>query len=558
MIMKKLCCLILVLVMLLSMVACGSKKAEEKVEAPAEQPAASEEAAKNEPAEEKKEEETIMDTVVTAEDPSFMPAVTEITADTKFQKEIVVANYGDLPVLDTMGSNDVCFGAAFMMVFERLVKMNDATGEVEPQLAESWEISDDGMTYTFHIVQNATFHTGEPVKASDVVFTFNRAKEQPSAAAKIVGYESATALDDYTVEVKMATPNADLMYNLTYCSMSILSEKAVTEDPAGGLKIGCGPYELTEWVSGDHCTVVRYEDYYGEKPYTEKFTFKVMTEASARLIALQSGDVDICLNPDKVELDFIREDPNVTLLETNGVKMYYIVMNMTKPPFDDVRVRQAVAYCVDKQSMIDVAAEGLGVVAHTFFPPTMTPYTSNDYDFYYPSNIEKAKELLAEAGYPDGFEITFLARDEARVLQAQLLQESLKQIGITMNIEQCDTAAMRSAIREKTYDICGYNWSNDLAPDMSCSDLFATGRGDNNSHFSEPWFDETAQKALATTDVNERAELYHEMQKFVMERAPLIPLYYENTYIAVDSKLENFTLDSININDFTTCYIVEE
>lgn len=536
---KRFLCLVLALVMMLSLFGCGSKSGDVET---------------TDPAGELQEGENVLDVI---EDSSSMPMVTTIDANTKFQKEIVVANYGDLPVMDTMGSNDICFGAVFMMVYERLVHQNKATNELEPELAKSWEISEDGLTYVFHLEENATFHNGDPVKASDVVYTFNRAMEQPSASAKVASVAEVVALDDYTVQITLSAPNADFMYNISYQTLSILSEKAVTENPDEGLKIGCGPYMFTEWVSGDHCTVVRYEDYYGEKPYTEKFTFKVMTEASARLIALQSGDVDICLNPDKVELNIVRDDDSLALLQTKGVKMYYIVMNTTKAPFDNQLVRQAVAYCMEKQDMIDVAAEGLAVVAHTFFPPEMNPYTCEDYDYYYPTDYEKAKDLLAQAGYPDGFEITFLARDEARVLQAQILQESLKKIGITMKIEQCDTTAMRTAIKENTYDICGYNWSNSLAPDMSCSDLFATGKGDNNSHFSEQWFDDTAAAALATTDVNERADLYHQMQQFVMERAPLVPLYYENMYIAVDANLENFTLDNANLNDFTYCYIVE-
>ena len=531
--MKRIFCLILTLVMLLSIVACGEKPVDN-------------------PDDGQKDPGT-----ETVGDPSAMPAVTKIDANTKFQKEIVVAQYGDLPVMDTMGSNDIIYGAVFMMVYERLVHQNKTTNELEPELAKSWEISPDGLTYTFYLEENAKFHNGDPVLASDVVYTFNRAKEQPSASAKVASVASVEALDEHTVKITLSAPNADFMYNISYQTLSILSEKAVAADPVEGLKVGCGPYKLTEWVSGDHCTVVRNDEYYGQKPYTEKFTFKVMTEASARLIALQSGDVDICLNPDKVELNIVRDDENIELLQVKGVKMYYIVMNTTKAPFDNVKVRQAVALVTEKDDMIAVAAEGLASVAHTFFPPEMNPYTCEDYDAYYPTDYEKAKALLAEAGYPNGFEIEFLARDEARVLQAQILAESLKQIGITMKITQCDTAAMRSAIKDKSYDICGYNWSNSLAPDMSCSDLFATGKGDNNSHFSEPWFDETAQKALATSDVNERAELYHEMQKFVMERAPLIPLYYENMYIAVDNKLENFALDNCNLNDYTYCYIVE-
>ena len=171
--MKRIFCLILTLVMLLSIVACGEKP----VDNPDDQ---------KDPGTE------------TVGDPSAMPAVTKIDANTKFQKEIVVAQYGDLPVMDTMGSNDIIYGAVFMMVYERLVHQNKTTNELEPELAKSWEISPDGLTYTFYLEENAKFHNGDPVLASDVVYTFNRAKEQPSASAKVASVASVEALDEHT------------------------------------------------------------------------------------------------------------------------------------------------------------------------------------------------------------------------------------------------------------------------------------------------------------------------------------------------------------------------
>ena len=386
--MKKIVALILCLAMVLSVVACGGSKQEPA--APASEPGVDAVAAGAQ-----ETTETI-----------------ETTADTKFKENVIIGLEEDLTLLDPQQSNGTTNLMIRWMTHSTLVDLDLVNGGFLPDLAESWEQTSDTV-WVFHLNPNATFQNGDPVKASDVVYTLNRARESSFTSDKVEWIKESRATDDHTVEVELTEPVQDILYYLAYATLSVLDEAAVEADPEKGPNIGSGPYELTDWSYGDHTTLTRYENYWGELPKTKVFTFRIMPEASTRLIALQTGEIDVCMDPAAIELSYIIDDPNLTLLSKASEKTQYITLNVTKAPFDNELVRKAIAYAVNRDDIVAVAVEGRGTVTNTFFSEGFGCYSDVNIYSYDPA---KAKELLAEAGYPDGLSITISVSGEEKKL----------------------------------------------------------------------------------------------------------------------------------------------
>jgi peptide/nickel transport system substrate-binding protein len=528
--MKKIVALILCLAMVLSVVACGGSKQEPA--APASKPGVDAVAAGAQ-----ETTETI-----------------ETTADTKFKENVIIGLEEDLTLLDPQQSNGTTNLMIRWMTHSTLVDLDLVNGGFLPDLAESWEQTSDTV-WVFHLNPNATFQNGDPVKASDVVYTLNSARESSFTSDKVEWIKESRATDDHTVEVELTEPVQDILYYLAYATLSILDEAAVEADPEKGPNIGSGPYELTDWSYGDHTTLTRYENYWGELPKTKVFTFRIMPEASTRLIALQTGEIDVCMDPAAIELSYIIEDPNLTLLSKASEKTQYITLNVTKAPFDNELVRKAIAYAVNRDDIVAVAVEGRGTVTNTFFSEGFGCYSDVNIYSYDPA---KAKELLAEAGYPDGLSITISVSGEEKKLQAQVLQEQLSAIGITASIEELDIATLKTKLKEADYEMSLYNWANDSSgPDNNVRPLLRSGSGSNRSHFADPYIDDLMDKALVELDEAKRLEMYHEIQEYVLDKAPIIPMYYNDLYLGVTKNMQNLILDPSFCHRFAYSYVVE-
>lgn len=476
-------------------------------------------------------------------------------ADEKVKENVVIALEEDLTLLDPQQSNGTTNCMIRWMTHSTLVDLDLVNGGFLPDLATSWEQTSD-VVWVFHLAENATFQNGDPVKASDVVYTINRARESSFTSDKVEWIADAVAVDDHTVEITLSQPVQDILFYLSYSTMSILSEAAIAADAEKGPNVGSGPYTLTEWEYGDHTTLVRNENYWGEMPKTAVFTFRIMPEASTRLIALQTGEVDVCTDPAPIELGHIESDPNLQLLTMASEKMQYVTMNVEKAPFDNELVRQAVALCLNKDDIVTVAVEGRGTVTNTFFS---VGYGRDAEVDLWPQNIEAAKAKLAEAGYPNGLEVKISISGEEKKLQALVIQEQLAAIGITASIEELDIATLKTMFKESNYQMSMYNWANDSAgPDNNVRPILRSGSGSNRSHFADAYLDELMDKALIETDNETRLGMYKEIQHYVLEKAPIVPMYYNQLYVAANKNLCNLTLDPSFCHRYAYCYVVED
>lgn len=431
-------------------------------------------------------------------------------------------------------------------LYDPLFFYDDEDGVI-PAIAESYEISEDGMEYTVKIRDNAYFHDGSKIMASDVVFTLMRATESAAQVKYASNIANVEAIDDSTVKITLKVEFAPFIKYLS--GIYVVSEKAITEmgDRYGvdGV-VGSGPYMLKEWKVGEYTLMEAFPDYYrGESPIKYIKVIGIV-DASSMLIALETGDVDLTYNVSATDLELIENNPDLKLYTKETSHMFWFLTNNTKFPFDNKLLRQAVNYACNKEDILQAEKKGWGSLADTNYmlAPQSFGYTSNEAVANYPHDPEKAKELLKEAGYPDGFEFTANALQGWGDNAAFALQENLKEVGITMNVELIEDAVSFDNIANLTYqmDVMGTN-DRFLDADM-LYDRYYTGSGNNQVGYSNPEFDKIIAEARAEQDPDKRIELYDKAVAILKDDACIIPCYYETYFAASSADLEGFELQS--------------
>ncbi|EDQ06420.1 Glutathione-binding protein GsiB [Sulfitobacter indolifex] len=346
--------------------------------------------------------------------------------------DITVALQLEPPHLDpTSAAAGAIDSVLYTNVFEGLTRfMGD--GSVVPGLAESWEISEDGLTYTFKLREGVTFHDGTTMDAEDVKFTLDRINAEDSANAQKALYAAiseVTVVDPQTVEVKLSEPNGNLLFNLAWGDAVIVapeSIEAIKQTP-----VGTGAFKFDEWRQGDKITLSRYDDYWGDAPALASATFKFISDPTAAFASVMAEDVDVFAGfPAPENIPQFEADPRFQVLVGSTEGETILSINNQRAPFDNVKVREAVAHAIDRQAIIDGAMFGYGTPIGTHFAPHNPDYTDlTEMSAYDP---EKSKALLAEAGFPDGFETTLhlpppsYARRGGEIIAAQLAEVGIK------------------------------------------------------------------------------------------------------------------------------------
>lgn len=471
-----------------------------------------------------------------------------------YKETIVVGLPEDITNVDPQESNATANLMFQQCIHDRLISLN-SDGTFACDLAETYEQLSD-TTWQFNLRKGVKFHNGNEMTADDVVFTYERAKSSGAANDKVEMISAVTKIDNYTVQFELVDQISDILYYIAYPTLGILNKAAVEADPVNGPTIGAGPYVFDEWSAGNQIKCHAYEAYWnGEKP-TKNLTFRIMPEASSRVISLQTGEIDICVDPPAIELSHIADTPELSLLQVASERLHYLAFNMGGEPFaNNQLLRQAIATAINKENIIAVATEGLGTPATTFFSPGFGYYDAYD---PYPYNVEKAKQLLSDAGYPNGMEFTLYYNGNLKQLMSQVIQSNLKEIGITVNLEEMEIAALKSKLADGDYEAVVYNWANDSAgPDNNVRPLFRTGSSSNRTHISDSYIDDLMDQALKETDSEKRLAMYQEIQTYILDVCPLVPCFYETISVGVNKNLEGFTPDTSGLHRFYNCYIME-
>ena len=473
-------------------------------------------------------------------------------APSTYKSEIIIGNPQDITTTDPQGSNTDPNMILFYMTHETLVDLDGS--EVIPSLA-TYEVIDD-CHYRFTIPANVTFTDGSPCTASDIKFTLERAANSSFTSTKVALVQDIEVVNDQEVIIELSAPSQDFLTTLAHKSLSILSEKAITEKGDEAASMGTGMYSLDEWIPGDYISVVRYDGYHGEKAKTERVTFRFMSENSARVIALQTGEIDVCLDIPNVEISRISDDSSLNLVQIPDVRMMYLGFNMQKAPFDDIKLRQALAHAVDKESLILGAYDGFGSVHNSCVNQDQFALDESltGYDF----DLEKARQLLDEAGYGDGLDIEISTyKGGNRSLILQIIQADWAKIGVNVKINELETAALKSLMKEGGHEVVLYAWTDADGTDFTVRGMLYSTSGSNRCLLKDPKLDAMIDEALIESDVETRTQMYYDIQAYVQELSPIIPLCTGVINVGTKAGLDGVIWKSTNKHDFRNICLPE-
>ncbi|MEX4009332.1 ABC transporter substrate-binding protein [Neoaquamicrobium sediminum] len=456
---------------------------------------------------------------------------------------IVVGQIAEPQSLDPHAVTAVNDFRILVNVYDGLVRFADGSLEVEPSLAESWEISEDGLTYIFKLREGVTFHDGTPFNAEAVKFNFERMldEEHPfhdtgpfPLAFFFSAVDEVTAVDDTTVEFKLNEPFAPFLSNLAYPTGLIVSPAAVEASGKdyGRNPVGTGAYKFEEWQGNQRVVVTRNEDYWDGAPAPEAIVFRPITDANTRVAEMLSGGLDIMVEVPPDSVAQFRDAPDFQVHEQAGPHVWFLILNMKEGPFAEKGVRQAANYAINKESLVTDVLQGTAEVAAGPTPPAFA-WAYNEEVQPYPYDPDKARELLAEAGY-DGEEITFYVTEGGSgmldpVAMGTAIQADLAAVGMNVKIETYEWNTFLGQVNpglEGKADMAEMAWMTndpDTLPFLTLrTAAFPSEGGFNSGYYSNVEVDELLNQARVSTEPEERATLYKQMQEIVHEDAPWV------------------------------------
>ncbi len=441
-------------------------------------------------------------------------ALASSTAAFAARTDIVVGLPLEPPHLDpTAGAAAAIDEVGYANIFQGLTRIG-SKGEVLPDLAESWTISDDGKVYTFKLHTGVKFHDGTAFDAEDVKFSLDRARAENSTNAQkglFAQIDTVEVVDPATVKITLKQPQGAFLYNMGWGDAVIVApESAETNKDK---PIGTGPFKFVNWAKGSSITIEKNPDYWGEPVYLDKAEFRIIPDAAAAVPALLSGDVQAFANAQLGDaLPQIESDPRfkVVIGSTEGETI--LAINNKKAPFDKLQVRQAISYALDRDEIIKGASSGLGTPIGSHFSPGNAAYV--DLTGTYPHDVAKAKELLKEAGLENGFKATIKLPPPAYARDGgQIIASELKQIGIELEIIPVEWADwLKQVFTDKDYDLS-------IVSHVEPNDIGIYARKDYYFQYDNPAFDKVMADLDVTSDETKRNELYGQAQKILADDA---------------------------------------
>jgi dipeptide transport system substrate-binding protein len=472
------------------------------------------------------------------------------------------------------------FDAVSVPMFNRLVEFEIGTTNIVPALAESWTISPDGKLYTFKLRKgvkfqsNANFKPSRDFNADDVLFSWNRMADENQPFHKLTAgqtfsyyddmgmkniVERVEKVDDYTVRFHLKRPEAPFLADMAMDFASIISKeyfeamlKNGTPNSADVYPIGTGPWEFVSYQKDATIRYKAFDKYWGGRPKVDNLVYSITRDATARYAKLQTGECQVMAFPKPADLAEMQKNPQVSVQQKEGLNIGYIAFNVEKKPFDDKRVRQALNMGVDKAAILKAVYQGNGQVAKNPIPPILWGYNNAIKD--YPYDPAKAKELLAQAGFPNGFELELWYLPVTRPYNpdgkrmAEMIQADWEKIGVKTKLITYEWAEYRKRSKNGEHTVIMFGWSGDngdpdnfFVPLLGCE---AVKGGGNAARWCNKPFEDLIIKAAQTPKQADRAKLYEQAQVIFKEEAPWITLAHSIRFDPVRKEVKGYKMDA--------------
>ncbi|MBM7570369.1 ABC transporter substrate-binding protein [Aquibacillus albus] len=463
------------------------------------------------------------------------------SSNSESKDTLVIGLDDDPPQLDPHRSSAAVDRQTFQSLYNKLIDINENL-ELEPELATDWNISDDGLTYTLTLQEGVTFHDGTDFNAEAVKFNFERMLDPDFAsprASEVNLIEEVNVLGDYEVEIVLSEPFAPFLSVLTDRAGMMVSPTAVEElgDDFANQPVGTGPYEFVERVAQSKIELTRYEGYWREKPAIANVEIRPFPDANVRVTNLVSGELDLLNKIAFKDIEKLKEDPSITLLEKDALGYQGIHLNTEVEPFTNKNIRQAINLAIDREAITRVVFHGGAVPAVSAFAPSSWAAP----DFEQPNaDVEAAKALVEESGLTDvSFTLKINPKPEEEQM-AQMMQAMLSEVGITMEIEMVEFGTMLDQLSTGDFEAVRLGWSGRTDPDGNAYRFFYTDAPNNYTNYSNPEVDGLLDEARTVSVQEERKAMYDQLSEILWDDAPYIFLYHERDYKAMKNYVKGF------------------
>lgn len=512
------------------------------------------------------------------------------SAEPKYGGTLVFGRGGDSSTLDPSHATDGESFYASTAIYDNLVQFKYGTTELEPALATSWDVSEDGLEYIFHLRKGVHFAPTKYFKQSpeftskDVVFSLKRQFDEKHPYNKVGGafkywmamdmnniVKDVIAVDKYTVKITLKKPEAPFISNLAMDFSMILSadyadflSKHGKAEDISRKPVGTGPFVFVTWKKDDKIIFNANKNYWNKRPYVDRLIFKVIPNNSVRTAELKAGQIHIMDFPNPAEVAELEKNPNIKLVKQEGLNLGYLAFNQEHKPYDNVLVRQAISHAINTEAIVEAVYEGLGKVATNPIPPTMWSYNKNLKG--YSHDVQKAKELLKQAGYENGFETNIWAMPVPRPYipngkkVAEAIQADLAKVGIKAKIVSYDWGTYLKKSEMGEHDMVLLGWTGDNGdPDNFLNVLLSAHAtvepAQNVAFWKNAEFTKLVDDAKITTDMQKRTKLYEKAQVVFEEQAPWKPIAHSIVVEPMLKKVHGFKLDPVGKRRFNEVWI---
>lgn len=473
---------------------------------------------------------------------------------------LVIAQKSDIKTLDPQKSIDTVSNKVLQMVFDTLTVMDEDLN-IHPSLAESWERIDD-LSMIFHLRKNVKFHNGDTLTAEDVKFSLDRAIASPQASYLFNPIKEVEIIDANTVKITTKEPFGPLLKHLSTTNGSIMSKRAAEEagEELFRKPVGTGQHQFKEWITGDRVVLTSFADSWKGKSKIDEVIFRNIPEVSNRMISLETGEVDLAFDIGIMDREAVRNHKDLELVEVEAPSSLYLAFDQTNPLFADIRVRQAIAYAVDNRVLAEAVFRGAAVPANSALPTVVAGY--NPKSEIYEQNIEKAKELLKEAGYSDGLNIKLWVNDEStRIDMCVIMQDQLRAVGINVEIEVFEWGTYLSKTLEHNKQLYLFSWNVSSGDaDAALYPMFHSSQRDgsaNRSNYVSAKADELLDKARNCVDEDKRNELYREVQDVIQADLPHYTLVFPKLNLGMNKNIKGLVMKKTGYIDITEAYVTK-